>query len=79
MKTPLFAHHGHRRLDLEWGLVDTLAGQGIEDVSNRHDASLQWDLLVAEPLRVAGAIPSLVMTEGDVRRRVQNRRLRTME
>ena len=46
-------------------LVVASEAERVEDVADRADAAHQWDLLARQPLRVAGAVPALVVGAGD--------------
>ena len=52
-------------------LVDATADEGIVDVGQRHQAGRQRDGFAGQPLRVAGAIPFLVMTVSNLLGHVQ--------
>ena len=57
----LVEHHLHGLLDRERIAIDTVAGERVEHVGDRHDAPLDGDLLGGESTGVAAAIPALVM------------------
>ena len=54
--------------------VDAVAGERVEDVGDRHDPPLDRDRLALQAARVAGAVPLLLMAEGDRRGHVEDRR-----
>ena len=51
---------------VESGLVGPLAAQGVVDVAERHDARRQRDRLAALAVRIAPAVPALVVVESDL-------------
>jgi hypothetical protein len=46
-------------------LVRTLMGESIKDVSNSDDPTSERDLFSADAMRIAGAVPALVMGQRD--------------
>ncbi len=49
----------------ESGFVDALAGQGIEDVGQGHQAGGDRDVVAGQTVRVAAAIPFFMVRAGD--------------
>ena len=48
------------------GLVDPLADQGVVDISHRHQPRRQGDTIPLGTIRIARAVPLLVVTVGDL-------------
>ena len=55
----------HGLLHRQRGLVDARRDERVEDVADRHDARRPLDLLAGEAVRVAAAVPLLVVLLGD--------------
>src|SRR5204862_63838 len=55
-------------------LVGPVVGQRVEDVCHGHDPAAQRDRLAGQPRGIAGAVPVLVMREGDLGRVLEDRR-----
>ena len=64
-------------LVIESRLVDAFARKRVVHVGQRHDPSAQGDLLPLQAARIAGAVVSLVMRQGDVLGHLQEQRLGT--
>ena len=69
----LFAHHLHGLLDREGLAIDAIAGERVEHVGDRDDPPLDRDRLAAQPARVAGSVPLLLVAERDRRSQVEDR------
>ena len=50
---------------VERGLVRALGAEGVVDVDDRHEAREERDLLAAQPVRIAAAVPALVVVPDD--------------
>jgi hypothetical protein len=57
---------GHRLLHGPGGLVRTFVRERVEHIGNGDDPTADRDLLTAQPSRVAGAVPALMMGERDL-------------
>src|SRR5204863_4415303 len=55
------------RLDAHRAPVRAVAGHRVEGVRDSEDACAQRDLLSAQPIRIAGAVPALVVMADDAR------------
>ncbi len=44
-------------------LINTLAGQGIKHIDHRHDSGTERDLLAGKMIRIAAAVPFLVVVQ----------------
>jgi hypothetical protein len=51
--------------------ASSLRGQRVEDVRDRHDARLERDRLALQLVRIARAVPPLMVADGDLRGEAQ--------
>ena len=66
--------HDRQRLLLgPGGTVGAIRRQRVEHVGHRHDPRLQRNRLAGQPVRIAAAVPFLVMRQGDRGRHLQHR------
>jgi hypothetical protein len=63
----------------ERATVGPIADQRVEEIGDRGDPALERDLLSGEPARIPGAVPALVMSEGNRRREREQPRRRAGE
>jgi len=59
-------------LDGEGFLVVPFADQGIEDISQRHQAGGERNGVAGQAARIAGAVPFLVVVQGNLRRHAKD-------
>ena len=71
VRAPAFPHEPKGFFQPEVSAVNARARQRVEDVRHREDETLDRDLPALEPLRVAGAVVSLVVGERDGCRRLE--------
>ena len=65
MTPPLLAHQCDGVIDLEGRFVGPLAGEGVEDIGEGDDASLDGDGFADQAVGIAGPVPSFVVGERD--------------
>ena len=64
------------QLERPWQLVWAAGGERVEHVADGADAPDQGDLLAAQSMWIAGAVPALVMRTGDRLGHLDQRRAR---
>ena len=69
----LLLEQRQRRVVLHGPVVRPVGGEGVEVVDHREDARAERDLVALEPLRVALAVPALVVAQNERRHRVRER------
>src|SRR6185312_12206798 len=61
-----FLEIGERLVVAPGVLVRPFGGQGVEHIGNRHDARVEGNLLATQPVRIATAVPALVVPQGNL-------------
>jgi hypothetical protein len=79
MRAAFAEHRGSRVMEREGRTVGAVAGKGIEDIRDRHDAAGEWNAFPTQPLRIAAPVKPFVMRKRDLACKSKDRTLRLGE
>ncbi len=79
MIAAIAADIAHRVIDRPGSLVRPLRRQGIEDIGHGNDAPKEGDRFPRDPVRLAPAIESFMVGDGDGSGRLQHGRIAALQ